>query len=333
MDLLLDQLCASLPHARSTEDLVRPLLGILSQAAGMESTYLTTVDLSAGVQHVLYARNIGEMQVSEGLDVPWDDTLCKRSLDEGRTYTPDVSDCWGDSSAARALGIQTYVSTPVRGQDGNLIGTLCAASRDTRPLNVDTQKLLQLFAKLIAAWLEREQLIEQLGKANARLATDALLDALTGLPNRRAILETLGRALARAKRDGTQVLVGLIDMDGFKRINDAHGHRVGDLFLQETARRLRSALRDMDSVGRLGGDEFGFVAPGPAEQFEAAARTLQTRIQTATVGAFRLDDVAFDYSGASVGVVAVDPRHADADEAFRRADAEMYRVKRARQRT
>jgi diguanylate cyclase len=330
MDPLLDQLYSALPRAESTEELTRPLLEILSQVACMESTYLTTVDLEAGMQHVRFARNVGTMQIPEGLDVPWQDTLCRRSLDEGRTFTANVPECWGDSGAARDLGIQTYVSTPVRGQRGNLMGTLCAASAAPRALSADTEKLLQLFAKLIAAWMEREQLLTQLGEANARLASDALVDALTGLPNRRAILDALGRALAQARREGTRVLVGLVDMDGFKRINDVHGHQIGDLFLQESARRLRQALRDMDSIGRLGGDEFGLIAPGPSGDAEVAARALQSRIATATVGDFALKDVHLNYGGASVGVVAIDPELADADEAFRQADAEMYRIKRER---
>ncbi|MEC5386647.1 sensor domain-containing diguanylate cyclase [Uliginosibacterium sp. H3] len=330
MDALLSQLVTAVPRAGSTEELTRPLLELLGTVAGMESTYLTTIDLQASVQHVLYARNVGEMQIPEGLDVPWDDTLCKRSLDEGRTYTPDVADCWGDSAAARALGIRTYVSTPVRSQGGELLGTLCAASGVSRSLTPDTEKLLQLFSQLIGTWLERERLLLQLTETNARLATHALVDVLTGLLNRRAITDTLERALAQAKREDTCVLVGLIDMDGFKHINDTYGHQTGDLFLQETARRLRDTLRTMDSIGRLGGDEFGIVAPGPAENADLAAELLAARITAATTGKFRLKDVQFDYAGASVGVVYISPDTADADEAFRLADTEMYRIKRQR---
>ncbi|HSD39479.1 MAG TPA: diguanylate cyclase [Rhodocyclaceae bacterium] len=330
MDSLFSQLSATVPGAGTTEELTRPLLEILSSVAGMESTYLTTIDLDAGMQHVRYARNVGVMQVPEGLDVPWEDTLCKRSLDEGRPYVPNVPEHWGDSAAARALGIQTYVSTPVRDQGGKLLGTLCAASAATRPLTMDTEKLLQLSSKIIGTWLERERLLAALAEANTRLASIALMDALTELPNRRAIIDTLNRALASAKREGRSVLVGLVDLDGFKQINDTHGHQIGDLFLQEIARRLRTALRDMDAVGRLGGDEFGIVAPGPASGAAAAARLLQERVAAATIGDYQLKDIHLAYSGASVGVAIIDPARADADEAFRQADAQMYRIKRQR---
>ncbi len=266
MENLFSQLSQSVPRAKSLEELTRPLLDMLGAATGLESTYLTTIDLKADVQHVQFARNVGEMQIPEGLDVPWDDTLCKRALDEGRMYTGDVQNCWGDSDAARALGIQTYVSTPVRTQEGELLGTLCAASASRKALTPTAEPMLQLFSSLVGGWVERERLVEQLRSANATLANLALSDPLTGLPNRRAIVEQLGRFLARAKREGNKVLVGLVDMDGFKAINDTYGHPVGDQLLTEAARRMREALRATDTVGRVGGDEFVVLAPGPHEE-------------------------------------------------------------------
>ena len=133
----------SVASARTLEDLVRPLLEVLEAFTGMESTYLTAVDEDAGVQHVLYARNTRQLQIPERLVVPWNDTLCKRALDEGRAYTDDVPACWGDSDAARQLGIQTYVSTPVRLEDGTLYGTLCAASARSLPLGDDAERALR----------------------------------------------------------------------------------------------------------------------------------------------------------------------------------------------
>ena len=97
------RLSDSLVGAHSLEELVRPLLELLEAVTGLESTYMTAIDEVAGLQHILYARNTRRLQIPEGLSVPWDDTLCKRALDEGRMYTDDVADCWGDSDAARAL--------------------------------------------------------------------------------------------------------------------------------------------------------------------------------------------------------------------------------------
>lgn len=332
MESFFSQLSQSLPQAKSLEELTRPLLEMLGAATGLESTYLTTIDLEANMQHVQFARNAGDMQIPEGLDVPWDDTLCKRALDEGRMYTGDVGNCWGDSDAARVLGIQTYVSTPVRTQKGELLGTLCAASSSRRALTATAEPMLRLFSSLVGGWVERERLVEQLRSANVTLAKLALSDPLTGLPNRRAVVEELGRLLARARRDGNKVLVGVVDMDGFKAVNDTYGHQVGDQLLVEAARRMRHALRATDLVGRVGGDEFVVLAPGPHEEdaYEAAGLALQLRIAKSTVGTYAIGRDGLEYGGASAGVVAIEPLDVDAEEALRLADAEMYRVKQSR---
>jgi len=333
MDTLLTQLSSSVSSARTLEDLTRPMLEMLEAVTGLESTYLTRIDLEQGLQHILYARNARQLQIPEGLAVPWGDTLCKRALDEGRVYTDNVAECWGDSDAARQLGIQTYVSTPVRTDSGGLYGTLCAASGERQPLPANATNVLGLFARLIGHQVEREQLFQRLSAANAELATHAATDALTGLPNRRAFLEGLRRMLAQGQRDGTGVLVAFVDLDGFKKINDLHGHETGDDFLVDIARRLHGTLRAGDLLARLGGDEFVVVGPGPAlagGESPAAAEALGQRVAAATVGHFHLGAVEIGYGGASVGAVAVDPRFTTAEEALRLADAAMYLEKRGR---
>ncbi len=344
MDPILAGLSNSLPQARSIEQLTRPLLDMLGSVTGLESTYLTSIDLKADRQHVRFARNAGELQIPEGLSVPWSDTLCKRALDEGRMCTSDVSRSWPDSEAARQLGIQTYVSAPVRTDDGILLGTLCAASAKPHQITPQAEVVLKLFSNVIANFLQRELLMEQLHAANVRLMSYALTDPLTGLPNRRALYEELERLERRAMREGGSVLVGLVDLDGFKGINDTYGHQQGDVFLQEVSRRLASTLRSSDMLGRIGGDEFVLVGPGPTiergnagpggealrGEAEDAARSLEERATAATIGRYQLGDAVVPYEGASVGVVAVDPRGLDAEAAVRLADARMYEIKRAR---
>ena len=344
MDALLARLTSTVPAARNLEQLTRPLLEMLGAVTGLESTYLTTIDLRAGEQHVLLARNAGTMVIPEGLTVAWSDTLCKRALDEGRMATEDVGACWGDSEAARRLGIQTYVSTPVRDDGGELLGTLCAASAQRRAIAPDAESLLRLFSTLVSQFLQRERLMDDLRAANEQLATYALTDALTGLPNRRALFDELQRQLQRASRDGNCVLLGCIDLDGFKSVNDQLGHHRGDLFLRETAHRLMLELRGSDMLARMGGDEFVVVGPGvslyglpPSEgplidrgEPVQAARTLEQRAALASVGRFDLDGHLLQYAGASVGVVALDPSRVSAEEALQLADARMYEIKRAR---
>lgn len=331
---LLARVTDTVSAARTTEELVRPLLVLLESVTGLDSTYLTQIDLAAGQQHILYSRNAKTLQIPEGLSVPWGDTLCKRALDEGRPYTDDVSACWGDSDAARALGIQTYASTPVSLDDGSLYGTLCAASDQRRPLTGNSLQVLRLFAQLISQHIEREQLLQRLQHANAALQAHALTDVLTQLPNRRAALDELQRLCAIAQRERRTVVVAFIDLDGFKAINDTHGHDIGDAFLVEMGQRLSSGLRTGDLLGRLGGDEFVVVGLGPALDGDraCAVAAVRQRLAPLTQGRFALPGVAFNYAGASFGIVCVDPASCTAEEALRVADTAMYAEKRARQR-
>ena len=331
LDGLLARLLESVPEQADLESLTRPLLELLEAVTGFESTYLTFIDIERGEQTIGYARNVADMKIPEALTVPWDDTLCKRALEEGRLFTDDVADCWGDSEAARQLGIQSYASTPVQ-VDGQVCGTLCAASARTLRLGEDGMVALRLFARLIGQQIERERLIDRLKRANLELAAHAQTDMLTGLPNRRLLMPELQRALARGARDQSIVMVAVIDLDRFKQINDTLGHEAGDNFLIAMARRLQSALRATDLLARTGGDEFVVLGPGPSSGGapEPAVRAWHERLARATVGHIQIGDQTIDYAGASVGVTAVGPGQADADEALRRADAAMYAEKRQR---
>jgi diguanylate cyclase len=332
MDPLLDRLSTSVASAKTIEELTRPLLEMLESVTGLESTYLTAIDLEQGVQTILYSRNTSALHIPEELTVPWGDTLCKRALDAHQPYTDNVSECWGDSDAAKQLGIQTYLSTPVHLANGGLYGTLCAASSTRKPLPPQAQHVLTLFATLIAHHIEREHMLAQLMHANERLATYASTDPLTELNNRRSLQQELTRMLAHGTRRKGGVLVAYIDLDGFKAVNDTHGHAVGDQFLVEIATRLRNTLRAEDMAARIGGDEFIVIGPGPlaGETLEQARQAFEQRIFLATVGEFTLGGHAIRYQGASVGVLAIHPGTLDAASAIQRADAAMYAVKLAR---
>jgi diguanylate cyclase len=339
MDQILSLLSETVPKARTLEELTRPLLSLLSKVTGMESTYLTTINIEEGVQRVEFARNIGSMVIPEGLVVPWADTLCKRALEENRLYTDNVAECWGDSEAAAALGIKTYVSAPIKGQDGKVLGTVCAASSDQVARSSEAEPLLNLLSGLLSYSLERERLVEQLHSANSQLARLALTDSLTGLSNRRAILEEFARLFALAQREQKSILVAVIDLDGFKQINDTLGHLAGDQLLCGVAGQLKHGLRSSDVLGRTGGDEFVVIALGPSArhvdpslEMQHAAELLQERLTQATIGRYELgnDQEGFSYAGASVGVAAILPDQMSAEDAIKLADREMYKTKQRR---
>ncbi|POF43251.1 diguanylate cyclase [Pseudomonas laurylsulfativorans] len=341
MDQILSLLCDTLPKAQTLEQLTRPLLTLLSQVTGMESTYLTTIDTDEGVQRIEFARNVGDMVIPEGLVVPWTDTLCKRALDENRMYSDNVAECWGDSEAAAALGIRTYVSAPIRSQDGQVLGTVCAASSDQVARSPEVEPLLKLLSGLLGYSLERGLLVERLQAANAELTKLALTDPLTGLSNRRAILNDATRLFALAQREHKYILMGVVDLDGFKFINDTRGHLAGDQLLRGVAAQLQHGLRSSDIIGRTGGDEFIVIALGtpsehsdPAMDMRHAAELLQDRLSQATIGRYELGHGLGDiqYTGASIGVVPVIPGSMTVDEAIKLADREMYKVKQQRNR-
>jgi diguanylate cyclase len=333
MESIVRRLSQTVVAAQTLQALTRPLLEILLEVTGLESAYLTTVDEEHGVQNVLYALNTGTLQLTEGLQVPWRDTLCKRALDEGRMYTDDVAQCWGDSDAARGLGIQTYVSMPVRFSSGQLYGTLCAASGESAPLAPETESVLRLFARIVAGFAEREQLLHALQHANRELASLAMLDALTGLPNRRSLTEELQRVIAHCRRSREWVLVGFVDLDHFKEVNDRYGHEAGDALLCTLGTQLAAAVRGSDMLARFGGDEFVMVGMGPSldDDGDLVARDLQRRLFDASIARVELPGGGqFTYQGASVGIVCLPPDGTDLDDALQKADAAMHRAKAAR---
>jgi diguanylate cyclase (GGDEF)-like protein/PAS domain S-box-containing protein len=161
------------------------------------------------------------------------------------------------------------------------------------------------------------------------LVRRALHDPLTGLPNRALLLDRLSTALRRASRLGGSVAVLFCDLDGFKLVNDTFGHAVGDLALVEVAQRLEAACRPMDTVARMGGDEFVVLAEGV--DAPEAVRGLAERIRSALAEPIVAGEAKV-LLAVSIGVASSLGDSQAADELLVDADRAMYADKRVRRR-
>lgn len=152
----------------------------------------------------------------------------------------------------------------------------------------------------------------------------ALHDALTGLPNRFLMLGRLEQALTTAQRHGTRIAVLFLDLDGFKPINDIHGHHIGDRLLKEIGGRLRKCIRDCDTVARHGGDEFVITLTDIRIAEDAAAVAEKILQAVAEPASFEGQTVQVT---TSVGIAIYPDSGDDAETLLRAADAAMYEAK------
>lgn len=177
---------------------------------------------------------------------------------------------------------------------------------------------------LVLLYLHARHVNHALHAAQQRLQIMAHHDALTGLPNRVLLEERLTLALSRAKRSGHAVAVCLLDLDGFKPVNDAFGHLIGDRVLQEVAERIKGCLRESDMVARYGGDEFVLVLDDLVE--ERQSREVVERVLMAAAQPLRCHPGA--RVRASIGVSIYPEDAADVFSLLKHADDAMYAAKR-----
>jgi two-component system, cell cycle response regulator len=167
----------------------------------------------------------------------------------------------------------------------------------------------------------------QLLKAREDLREQATRDSLTHLWNRSSILSELSRELARSERDARPMGVVIVDLDHFKHINDTHGHLAGDAVLREAARRMQSAIRQYDSIGRYGGEEFLILFPGCGEDDSfALADRLRKQLSQAEMS---VNDCLLRIT-ASFGVTIAQPGETCTQEGLiRKADEALYIAKKS----
>jgi diguanylate cyclase (GGDEF)-like protein len=201
-------------------------------------------------------------------------------------------------------------------------GSAAALADATRTVGIVVAGgLVALWVLLFRTVLTTSRRLQATALENARLA---LLDSLTGLPNRRMLAERMRRTIAEAKEDGTSVGLMMLDNDHYNHIHDSLGHDRGDELLEQVAERLRGALRENDVVARLGGDEFAVLLPDVRSV--ANAERLARRVRGLFATPFVLGELSLHVE-TSVGVACL-PDHAnDSSSLMRTADVAMYAAK------
>lgn len=210
-----------------------------------------------------------------------------------------------------------------------------------KPIN-DTILLskVKVFLELHRGKLQLQELVRQLEsevatrkRAEEQVRHEATHDALTGLPNRALFLDRLDGALERTRRSQRPFALLYIDIDGFKPVNDTHGHLAGDQLLQSIAGRLLARMRKSDTVARLGGDEFAVILEEAVEVPSAALRAAEDICQLLGEPYELGPDIRVTV-GASIGVACHPSQGEDGaarprDAVIRAADDAMYRAKRS----
>jgi len=232
-----------------------------------------------------------------------------RFLNSGRQDAAFFAGMWG------ALVEQGHWSGEIwnRRKNGEVFAELLTISA-VRDLQGNTQQYVALFSDITATKAHQSQL-EHI----------AHFDALTNLPNRMLLADRLQQAMVQAQRRGQQLAVAYLDLDGFKKVNDQHGHDVGDQLLITLATAMKETLREGDTLARMGGDEFVAVLID-LDGIESCWPML-TRLLEAAAAPVQLGDVVLQGS-ASVGVTFYPQANdMEADQLLRQADQAMYQAK------
>ena len=280
-------------------------LWMVTRAVGDDWVILSAADTGYGVE--------------SGDVFKWSDSFCSRMVaGMGPRVAPRSQEvpCYAEAPIGHQISIRAYIGVPLTRADGTLFGTLCAVDPDEQEDEIlAEQPMVELLAQLLSTVLERDLMVGQIERRSQQLEDLAMLDGLTGLPNRRAWDRALATEEQRCQRFGHPAAIVSIDLDGLKDTNDTEGHGAGDALLRRAATALHSVIRAHDTAARTGGDEFALLAAECAAEDVAA---LVARVSDAFV------EAGID---ASVGYGVRRPGGGGLEAAWRTADAGMYRSK------
>jgi diguanylate cyclase (GGDEF)-like protein len=280
-----------------------------------------------GDAHYVAASN-GSALDYERLQSELSEGPCERAYETGQAVSvPDLA----KEKPLRAVhpegargGLVAVFAFPLNHGDKRL-GALDLYRDTAGPLEDRDMRVAQTLADVAAAYVLNARSRDEALRASQRFQHRSLHDPLTGLPNRLALLERLEHAAQRARRSHTRTAVLYADLDDFKRVNDTHGHQVGDELLIAVAERLLTLLRAGDTLVRLGGDEFVLLCEDMSSPSDVDI--VLKRLGTAFLRPFRFGGVEATIT-ASVGVAYAGPGEEISNELLIRADHAMYEAKR-----
>jgi diguanylate cyclase (GGDEF)-like protein len=243
-------------------------------------------------------------------------TFCKalRQTSAGRRIYIMIVTGHGDEQRlqeAFLAGADDYVTKPIRPNE--LLARMRAG-----------QRFIEIQRNLAAESGELRKIAIELAAANKRLNAVAHMDALTGIPNRRFLLERLDQEFAVSVRKGAALTLLLLDVDHFKPINDRFGHPVGDAVLSQLAKELRARSRTGDTVGRLGGEEFLVICPDTSS---SAAITAAERLRQAIENLPAIPVAGLPGVTVSVGIAERDATVHRASDLVEKVDQALYQAK------
>lgn len=316
---------------------VKTLEGLGFVSAAFNAAMCGLAVLTGGVLPLAIARAAGAVGDSVGdallvadqsLAIVYRNTVARHLLGERGPRT--LLDLFGDPEVAArvcdeaARGLRVSAEVEVVRDDGSRVRvTATITAHERRPDDIDA------FLVVARDLDDSDEQVIRLQHARDRLERDALTDALTGLYNRRYLMERLQEECIRSRRYKRPFGVALVDLDGFKPINDVHGHKAGDEVLVGVAGALKSALRESDLVARIGGDEFvAILLDVTPETASIATERIRGRLRGVRTSAVP------EGVEASIGVGFWTAGDVDSPEVLLEfADRAMYREKRCRKET
>lgn len=271
-------------------------------------------------------------------EIPRSPGLCASAILGDLPYIlPDASKdprSLANPLVAGEFGLRFYAAVPLKTSDGHNLGTLCCIDFQPREITETQQKMLEHLAALVMEQMELRlaarqifRIDKELHEINKLLREKAEHDALTGLPNRETSFAHLNKMLEHAASEKQALSVVIFDIDHFKRVNDEHGHTVGDQVLSAVAQRLAHACRRNELIGRIGGEEFMAVLY-PCEGDEAR-RSAERFCRTISSGPIVLDDKSAIPITLSAGIYTTAVlSKLDSLDVYRYADTALLQSKR-----